>query len=208
MPCAALCVHLSIPERCIGTGLLATNNATWAQQRYLKGKGEKRKKKGRKIRPHIYKKERQRCKSPADGGESGEEQSGRNSLWCGYIIVVLNRVISSLSHSPGVAQMGESGGRAPGIMLACFAAARWGQGAELLAGEQKTTRGLPSSIPNLLFPRISMAAVWFLLWSHPATEPPGGPSLRTCPARLIFSRFLCLFFNLHCDSPGVEHKNR
>lgn len=65
------------------------------------------------MRPHMYKDESQRCKSPADGGEGGEEQSGRNSLWCGYIIVVLNTVPSSLSHSPGVAQMGKRGGRAP-----------------------------------------------------------------------------------------------
>lgn len=130
------------------------------------------------------------------------------SLWCGYIIVVLNRVISSLSHSPGVAQMGKRGGRAPGIMLACIAAARWAERTELLAGEHKITTGMQSSISNLLFPRISMAAMWFLLRSHSATEPPYGPSLRTCSARLIFSCFPCLFFNLHCDSLGVEHKNR
>lgn len=147
MPCAALYVHLSIPERCIGTGLLTTNNATWAQQCYLRGKGGKKKRKRKKQKPRIYKDESQRSKSPADGGESGEEQSGRNSLWCGCIIVVLNRVISSLSHSPGVAQMGKRGGRAPGIMLACCAAARWGQRAELLAGEQKSTRGTKAPSP-------------------------------------------------------------
>lgn len=65
MPCAASCVHLSIPERCIGTGLLTTNNATWAQQCYLKGNGKKKRKKN-KTRPHIYiyKKMRVRDVSP------------------------------------------------------------------------------------------------------------------------------------------------
>lgn len=51
-------------------------------------------------------------------------QSGWHSFWCGYIIVVLNLVISSLSHYPGAGQMGKRGGSAPGIMLARIAGAR------------------------------------------------------------------------------------
>lgn len=91
------------------------------------------KRKERKIRPdliylyiYIYIKMRVRDASPQLMEEKVEKcrVGGTLSLWCGYIIVVLNRVISSLSHFPGVAQMGKRGGRAPGIMLACIAAAR------------------------------------------------------------------------------------
>lgn len=53
-----------------------------------------------------------------------------------WFIVVLNLVISSLSHYPGAGQMGKRGGSAPGIMLACIAGARWGKRTELLAGER------------------------------------------------------------------------
>lgn len=56
--------------------------------------------------------------------EEKVEKSRVGGTLSGYVIVALNRVLSSLSHSPGVAQMGERGGRAPGIMLACLAAAR------------------------------------------------------------------------------------
>lgn len=62
--------------------------------------------------------------SPVEEGESEVVQSGWHSFWSGYIIVVLNLVISSLSHYPGVGQMGKRGGSAPGIMLACVAGAR------------------------------------------------------------------------------------
>jgi len=55
--------------------------------------------------------------SPAEGVQ---KYKVGGSLWRGYIIMALNPVISSLSHYPGVGQMGTRGGSAPGIMLACI----------------------------------------------------------------------------------------
>jgi len=61
---------------------------------------------------------------PVEAEESKEVQSGWHSFRRGYIIVVLNPVISSISHFPGAGQMGKHGGSAPGIMLVCIAGAR------------------------------------------------------------------------------------
>lgn len=75
------------------------------------------------TKPHIYRDESQGCTHQLKEDKVKKCRVG-GTLWCGYIIVVLNLVISSLSHYPGVGQMGKDGGSAPGIMLASTASER------------------------------------------------------------------------------------
>lgn len=82
----------------------------------VKGRKIKQQQQQRSDLTYIEMRVRVELYLPVQGGETEEVQSGWHSFYCGYIIVILNLVTSSLSYYSGVGQIGKHGKSTLGII--------------------------------------------------------------------------------------------